>query len=63
MTNRTHIWGVFASFRRARDVPDNEVHFQGPKWGFTQKKEEKNRMKKGQNIENPSNSKIESPNG
>jgi len=28
-----------------------------------QKKEEKNRMKKGQNIENPSNSKLESPNG
>jgi len=31
MTNGKHIWGVFVSFQRVRDVVDSEVHFQGPK--------------------------------
>ena len=30
---------------------------------YQKKRKEEKRMKKGQNIENPSNSKLESPNG
>jgi len=36
MTNERDIEGVFGSFHWSRDVSDNEVHFQGLKWGFTQ---------------------------
>jgi len=35
MTNETDIEGVFGSFSWFKDVSDSEVHFQGPKWGFT----------------------------
>jgi len=37
MTNGIDIGGVFGSFNWFRDVSDNEVHFQGPKWEITLK--------------------------
>lgn len=37
LINGTNIEGIFGSFHWSRDVPDSDVHFQGPKWGFTLK--------------------------
>jgi len=38
MTSGRDFGGIFGAFHWSRDVADSEVHIQGPKWGFTLKK-------------------------